>query len=298
MEIWRKYLVGKNMKLSETSKRSYESDIYQWFIFILDRYNNKCIFDINAEDMSEIIEDYVAFCSSVLNNKTKRIARRLSSISSIYVYYKKKRKIKDNPLELIERPQADHIYEIRQTFLSKEQVELIKSTLKKSKDLQLELFFCLGLSCMARVNALSNIKIEKINLTERIIEDVIEKEGYEVTLFFSAECAELIKKWIDYRKKNNIENEYLFITRFSGEWVKVDKSVMQKNWIKKIGKIINEPELHCHDLRHSGSNLLFQAGMPIESVSKLLNHAGLDVTKLYITIDKDKIKNEKDQFET
>ncbi len=299
LELWRKYLVGKNMKLSDATKENYESDINQFFIYILNNYDNKFIFDIDAEEMSEIIEDYVAFCANVLGNKNKRLARRLSSISSLYVYYKKKRKVKENPLDLIERPQADHgKYQIKQTYLTKEQVELIRKELEEKNDLQLQLFFEIGLSTMARVNALSNIKIDQIDLNNRIIENVIEKEGYEVTLFFSERCKELIIKWLNYRKENNINNDYLFITKFKGEWVKTDKSVMQKNWIKKIGKIINEPQLHCHDLRHSGSNLLFQSGMPIESISELLNHKGLDVTKRhYLTINVEKIKNEKDRFE-
>lgn len=298
-ELLRKYLIGKNMKLSDTTKYNYISDINQFFIYILDNYENQFIFDIDVERMSEILEDYIAFCANVLNNKTKRLARRLSSISSLYIYYKKKRKIKENPLDLIERPQANHgKYEIKQTYLTKEQVELIRKELKEKGDIQLQLFFEFGISTMARVNAISNVKIGQIDLENRIVENVKEKEGYEVTLFISEKCKNLIIKWLDFRKANKIDNEYLFITKYRGEWVKADKTVMQKNWIKKIGRIINEPELHCHDLRHSGSNLLHKSGMPIETVSSLLNHKGLDVTKKhYLTVDIEKIKNEKDKFE-
>jgi hypothetical protein len=43
---------------------------------------------------------------------------------------------------------------------------------------------------------------------------------------------------------------------------------------------------------------LFQAGLPIEKVSALLNHKGLDVTKQhYISMDMEKIKTEKDKYE-
>jgi len=298
IELWKKYLVGKNMKLSDTTKESYQSDINQFFIYILNNYENKFVFDIDAETMSEILEDYTAFCTNFLGNKNKRLARRLSCVSSMYIYYKKKRKIKENPLDLIERPQADHgKYVVKQTYLTKDQVELIRKNLEDKKDLQLQLFFEIGLSTMARVNALANIPIKQIDLENRVIENIKEKEGYEVTLLFSDKCQELIKKWLDYREENKIENEFLFITRFKGEWVRVDKSVMQKNWIKKIGKFINEPEMHCHDLRHSGSNLLHRSGMPIETISNLLNHKGLDVTKKhYLTVDIDKIKSEKDKY--
>jgi integrase/recombinase XerC len=299
IELWKKYLVGKNMKLSDTTKESYESDINQFLIFILNNYENKYLFDIDAETMSEIIEDYVAFCTMVLNNKTRRISRRLSSISSIYVYYKKKRKIKENPLDLIERPTVmKGKYEIKQTFLNLSQVELIRKTLNEKRDMQLELFFNVGIVTMARVNALSNIRIDQIDLENRIIERVIEKEGYEVTLFFNELVKEQIINWLKYREKNKINNDYLFITKFKGKWVKVEKSVMQKNWIKKIGKIINEPEFHMHDLRHSGSSLYYNSGMKLEEVSKLLNHRSTQVTQdFYLKIDYNKIKDIKDKYD-
>ena len=299
LELWKKYLNGKNMKLSDSTKYNYESDMNQFFIYILNNYDNKFIFDIDSEDMSEILEDYISFCANFLNNKVKRIARRLSSISSLYLYYKKKRKVKENPLDLIERPIVDNKkFEVKQTYLTKDQVDLIRVELEKQDNLQLQLFFDLGLSTLARVNALSNIPIDNIILEDRVIERIIEKEGYEVTLIFSDRCKELIQKWLDYRKENNIDCKFLFITKYKGVWDRTDKSVMQNGWIKKIGKIINEPSLHCHDLRHSGSNLLFQAGLPIEEVSALLNHKGLDVTKQhYISMDMEKIKTEKDKYE-
>lgn len=299
IELWKKYLIGKNMKLSIATKTSYESDINQFFVYILDNYDNRFLFDIDVEEMSEIIEDYVAFCSNFLDNKTKRISRRLSTISSLYIYYKKKRKIKENPLDLIERPIVNNsIYEVKQTYLTKEQVELIRKELNVSNNIQLFLFFEFGLSTMARVNAISNVTIPQINLEERTVYDVKEKEGYLVDLFFSDKCKELIIKWIDYRKLNNINSDFLFITKNKNGWDKTNKEVMQSSWIKKIGKIINEPSFHVHDLRHSGSNLLYQQGASLETVSKLLNHKGTDVTsKHYLKTDFKKLQAEKDKFE-
>lgn len=298
-ELLRKYFVGKNMKLSKSTKYNYESDINQFLIYIMENYDNQYLFDIDVEDMADILEDYIAFCSNILENKMKRIARRLSSISSLYLYFKKKRKVKENPLDLIERPMVDNdIYEIKQTYLTKEQVNYIRKELSKTDNIQLALFFELGLSTMARVNALSNILIEKIDLDNRLINDVKEKEGYNVTLFFSQRCKNLINKWLEYRKENNIDNDYLFITKYNKQWNKADKSVMQNNWIKQIGKVINEPQLHCHDLRHSGSNLLYHSGMPLEEVSELLNHKSTEVTqKFYIQVNNIKLQKSKDRFE-
>lgn len=115
---------------------------------------------------------------------------------------------------------------------------------------------------------------------------------------FNDRCKELIEKWLEERKEKGIDNPYLFITYYKQKWDKVSKQTMQgSGWIKKIGKIINEPELHCHDLRHSGSNLRYQAGMKLEDVSKALNHKGTQVTQdHYLQMNFDKLQNELEKF--
>lgn len=245
----RRYFVTKNMNLSDSSKKSYESDFNQWLVYIMENYDNMDIAKSDVEDLSDMIEDYVAFCSTVLGNNERRIQRRLSSISSFYLYLKKKRRIESNPLDLIDRPKIGkgEKPQIKQTFLTKEQVEEIRKGLKEIGDVQLELYFELSLSTMARVNALSNIRLDQIDFETNRINDVLEKEGYLVTLFPSKRARELMLQWIEKRKELGIENEYLFLAKFNGNWKKVEKVTMQSSWIKKIGKIVDLPELHAHD---------------------------------------------------
>lgn len=299
-DLIRRYFSFKNMNLSDTSKKSYESDFNQWLVYIMENYDNKYLLDFDTDEMVDLIEDFMAFCTSVLGNNERRVQRRLSSISSFYLFLRKRRRIKENPVDFLERPKIGkgEKPQIKQTFLTVDQVEEIRKKLKDEGNLQLELFFEFGLSTMARVNAISNVKIEQIDFNSKRIVGVKEKQGYIVTLFPSERTMELIKKWLEYRKQNGIECEYLFITKYGGEWKKAEKSTMQGSWIKKIGNLIGIPELHCHDLRHSGSNLLFQAGMKLETVSHLLNHKSTSVTQdHYLQINYDKIREEKERFE-
>lgn len=302
-DLIRKYFVFKNMNLSDSSKESYQSDFNQWLVYIMENYDNQFILDIINEDvdnMVDLLEDYFAFCTTVFGNNERRIQRRMSSISSVFLYLRKKRRIRENPIDFLDRPKIGkgEKPQIKQTFLTKEQVATIREKLQELGNLQLELFFEFGLSTMARANAISNVRIDQIDFEKGRVERVIEKEGYEVTLFPSKRTLELINNWIEYRNENGIENEYLFITKYNGDWKKVEKSTMQGYWIKKIGEMVNIPELHCHDLRHSGSNLLFHSGMKLEDVSKLLNHKGTQVTQdHYLQINYDKIQDAKASFE-
>ncbi|MGG2091238.1 tyrosine-type recombinase/integrase [Bacillus sp. S13(2024)] len=302
-ELIRKYFVFKNMNLSETSKKSYQSDFNQWLVYIMENYENRYILDIVDEDVDEmvdLIEDFIAFCTSVLENNERRISRRMSSISSFFLYLRKKRKIKENPIDFMDRPKvrAGEKLQVKQTFLTKEQVEKIREELSKLNDIQLNLFFNFGLSTMARANAISNVKLNQIDFEQQRVNDVLEKEGKIVTLYPSELAMNLIKEWLEYRKEQGIESEYLFITRYGGGWKNADKSTLQGSWIKKIGNLIGIPELHCHDLRHSGSNLLYHSGMKLEDVSSLLSHSGTDVTrKHYLQDNKDAIQGKKKEFE-
>lgn len=295
----RKYFVAKNMNLSESSKKSYESDFNQWFVYILENYENIDVLELDASDASDMIEDYIAYCTSVLGNNERRIQRRMSSISSFYLNLKKKKKIEGNPIDYLDRPRVGkgEKLQVKQTFLGKEQVEKIREGLVKLGDLQLRLFFEFGLSTLARANAIANVTIEQIDFKSNRVLEVLEKEGYRVTLFPSKLCMELTEQWLEYRKEHNIDHPNLFLSNFNGTWKNAEKGTLQGSWIKKIGKLIDE-DLHCHDLRHSGSNLYFQAGMPLETVSKLLNHKGTQVTQdHYLQINFDKIQDEKEKFE-
>ena len=304
----KRYFNFKNMNLSDASKKSYQSDFNQWLVFIQEKYEqgslmHEDIIDIlsekdGIEDMVDLLEDFVAFCVTVLGNNERRIQRRMSSISSFFLFLRKKRKIRENPLDFMERPRLspNEKPQIVQTFLTKDQIKKIRKGLKKL-DKQIELYFEIALSSMARVNAISNIRIDQINFKEEIIERVIEKEGYEVTLYLSDKAMKLTNEWLDYRKKEKIECEYLFITKYKGEWNKVNKTTIQTNWIKKIGAII-DIDLHSHDIRHSASSILFNDGCPLEVVQRLLNHKSPTVTQqYYIKEDMAKMRETKKSFE-
>jgi integrase len=150
---------------------------------------------------------------------------------------------------------------------------------------------------MARVNAVSNVRWEQIDFDERTVNDVLEKEGKIVTLYFSTEVKELLFKLQADRKANNIDDKgWVFITRYDQDYNKVAKGTMQ-NWAKRVGELIGVSTLHAHDFRHSGSQLMLLNGAPLEQISGLLNHSGLDVTKKFYTRqDKKKVQENKDKY--
>ena len=210
---------------------------------------------------------------------------------------RRKKYIENNPVEFLERSKKDvDVY--RQTFLTKEQVDLMKKKLYEHGNIELTTYALLSLSTMARVTAISNLRWEQLNIDERVFENVLEKEGKVVTLYFSEEVKGLLNQLKEYRKNNNINDfGWVFYTGHKGTQEGTSKSTLTI-WAHKVGEMIGVPELHPHDFRHSGATLLKNAGMNLEDVSSLLNHSSTDVTrKFYIKEDLKKIRNMKDKFE-
>ncbi|MEG0898431.1 MAG: tyrosine-type recombinase/integrase [Oscillospiraceae bacterium] len=303
MKLWNKYKIDMSLReLSQKTQDGYLNDLQHWWIYIYDNQGNQSIKDLTEDDITE----FLYFCKTQGNN-SRRMKRRMSSIAAFYKYLRKKKIINENPMEFIDRPKKDTDI-IVQTFLSKEQVDLMKMKLQENVDnaksqgrlhyaLQLQCYALFSLSTMARVTAVSNTMWEQIDFENRMVNNVLEKEGKIVTLYFSQEVLELLQNLKSYREENSIsDNGYVFVSAYSGEITKMTTGTLNQ-WVKAVGEMIGEPTLHPHDFRHSGSQLMKLAGAKIEEISELLNHSGLDVTKKhYLRSDKAKIQASKDKY--
>lgn len=298
IQHYSKYKIDMSIReLSPKTMSGYDNDLQHWFIYIYDKQANQCITALNEDDIME----FLYFCKTEGNN-TERMKRRMSSISAFYKFLRKKRIITENPMEFIDRPKKG-VPIITQTFLTKEQVELMREKLLEYKATgrvnanEYQLYALFSLSTMARVNAVANLRWEQIDFDGRVCNDVLEKEGKYVTLYFSDEVKQLLLDAKTYREDKEINDDgYVFYNDFDGKVQPITNGTLNQ-WCKKIGEMIDVPTLHPHDFRHSGAQLLKLSGMPIEEISTLLNHSGLDVTKkFYLRDDKAKIQASKDKY--
>ena len=301
LKLWKKYEIDMTLReLSPKSIYGYYNDLTQWWIYIYDNQGNQSIVDLDEDDITE----FLYYCKTQGNN-SRRMKRRISSIAAFYKFLRKKRIISENPTEFIDRPKKDTDI-ITQTFLTKEQVDLMREVLASYVDthsnkhyaMQIQCYALLSLSTMARINAIHNIKWDMIDFQNRMINDVLEKEGYLVTLYFSKEVLDLLEHLRHFRADAQInDNGFVFVVSKGDEYVQASVGALTQ-WCKRVGELIDVPTLHPHDFRHSGATLLKNNGMSLEDVSALLNHQSTDVTnKFYIRADKRKVSENKDIFE-
>lgn len=286
----------KDMVLRELSPGTiagYISDLNQWLIYVLDNQENRSVLELDEDDLT----DFFYYCKSEGNN-TRRMRRRYSSVSAFYKFLRKKRKIAENPMEFVDRPVKDNDV-ITQTYLTTEQVNLLKQKLEECGNLTLQCYALFSLSTMARVNAVAHIRWKQIDYGQRIVFDVLEKEGKVVNLYFSKDVCEKLIQLYQFREMNEIDDGgYVFFGKGKdGKPTAITTSALH-SWAKKIGRMIGVPTLHPHDFRHSGSQLLKLAGMPLEEISSLLNHESTETTrKHYLKDDASMIRASKDKYE-
>lgn len=290
LKLFQKYQIDMSIRdLSENTVKQYNADLMQWFIYMHDNQFNLSVLDATEDDISEYY-----YWRKQQGNNVNRQKRIMSSISAFYKFLRKKRLIKESPVEFIDRPKQGLPIAI-QTYLTKDQVQLMREKLEEYGDIQLQAYAFLSLTTMARVHAIASLKWDQVDFDERVCSDVLEKEGKIVELSFSEETKDYLLKLIKYRKENNIDDHGRI---FISPYVTDDKPIQDgtlNSWCKKIGDLIGVPSLHPHDFRHSYATLMKNAGIDLESISEMLNHASVDVTKkFYIKADSSKIRKLKD----
>lgn len=246
LKLFQKYQIDMSIRdLSKNTILQYNSDLMQWFIYMYNNQFNLSVLEAKDEDLEEYY-----YWRKQQGNNVNRQKRVMASISAFYKFLRKKKLIVESPVEFIERPKAGQPITV-QTYLTKEQVQLMREKLQEHGDIQLQAYAFVSLTTMARVNAVANLRWEQIDWDERIFSNVLEKEGKIVELSFSEETKGYLKKLVQYRKDNEI-NDYGWV--FISPYVTEDKPINNgslNDWCKVIGQMIGEPTLHCHDFRHS-----------------------------------------------
>ena len=168
LKLFQKYQIDMSIRdLSPTTVSSYNSDLMQWFIYMYDNQFNLSVVEATEED----IEEYY-FWRKQQGNNVNRQKRVMSSISAFYKFLRKKKMITESPVEFIERPKQGQAVTV-QTYLTKEQVQLMREKLEAYGDIQLQAYAFLSLTTMARVNAVANLKWEQIDWDERILSNTL-----------------------------------------------------------------------------------------------------------------------------
>lgn len=271
--------------LSHKTITKYRYDLAQWFKF-LNSYQD----DITYKEVTEDhIEEYLMICKKY-GNSSGRLQFRCATISSFYKFLRKKKRVTENPMDIIDRPKKKLVR--TKHFLKANQVESMKEKLYLLDNIVAETFVLLAINTAARRNALRHIRWEDINWEEREI-FAIEKGPKEVTLLISKTMREQLLKLKEFYIKEGVLCEWVFLSKYQGKYRHAGES-SPGDWVRKAGELIGVQRLTPHSLRRTAATLLYHNDVDVVHISKILNHENIATTQIYLQVNATKLKELKD----
>lgn len=219
------------------------------------------------------------------------IAKDISSLRSLGNYLVRQNIWTENLALELDRPKAARLLP---KVLSVEEVEKLLAAIDISKPLGVRdrALFELIYSCGLRISEASNLLLQNVHLSDRILW-VTGKGNKERLIPFGDEAEKWLKKWLEVRP--TIVGTKLIPTIFVNYQ---GKPFSRKGIWKRFQELetISGVESKVHTLRHSFATHLLSGGADLRSVQELLGHSDLATTQIYTHIDADDLKNYHKEF--
>lgn len=174
---------------------------------------------------------------------------------------------------------------------SKEDISTITSLLNKHGSEVYSDIWIVGINTALRISDLLAIKMADLTSDTLTLRET--KTGKIRTITLNKPAQEVIRR----RKETYPEDTYLFqakANRAASE-KPIDRSVVARKF-KEIGEIVKIP-LGTHSMRKTRGYQMYDAGVRIETICKVLQHSTPAMTLRYIGIEKQDIQNTYTSFE-
>lgn len=147
----------------------------------------------------------------------------------------------------------------------------------------IEFFYSTG----CRVSEMCAVKLEDVDFISGEV-TLFGKGSKYRTSYINAKAAVAIRDYLNERGKD--ASEYLFCTE-RRPYRKLTKAAIEKA-VRDIMARVPEVKKHVtpHIFRHTTATQAVNNGMPIEEVQRLLGHAKVDTTMIYVESDQAKVK--------
>lgn len=276
-----KYLKNEK-RYPETTITSYQKDLDNYYGFI--KAKNINYISITKDE----IRSYLKYLDELKYSKTT-ISRILSTLRHFYQYLMINKIVSVNMFKLIKNPKKDKKLP---NFLQSDELQKIFDSIDLEKPLGIrnrlivELLYASGL----RVSELSNLSIDKINLSTKEIR-VLGKGSKERIVFFGDYAKKYLELYLtDSRPilQNKTKTNILLLNN-NGE------PLSQRGIQLVIDNVVRDASLKHnispHVLRHTFATDLLNNGADLKSVQELLGHSSLSTTQIYTHITNERLRS-------
>lgn len=299
-EILKRFLMAKIARgLSNRTVQYYKTSIKFTLLKIGKRYDEVTPEDIRVYLALRVRQDGVS--KTTANNERR-------NLSAFYGWLQTEELLLKNPMAKVEVLKET---KKKKTAFTKMDVEKIRNACRNTKE---EALVETLISTWARISEVVQIRIDEIKDGQIIVHGKGDKER---TVYLNPKAQLAIERYLKERHDNN---PYLFPrAKYAGDVKEMSKGVrrkMQGEWYKKpelvgeghmdmstaegqirrIGRTAEVENAHPHRFRRTGATMALRNGMPLTTVSRLLGHANIGTTQIYLDISDAELEAAHDRY--
>ena len=275
---WNKYIKNE-LLLAPNTIKAYESDFFQFIMFLYERYDKKITLDIIN---SLKVRDFRSWLSSFKDEKnnfsSKTQARHRASIRSFYKFSIDNKFIENTSLFNLRSIKIKN--KLPRPLSSSDVIKLINLSAEKNNWVSIrdKTLFTLIYATGLRINELLQLDISDIKGTTSL--RIKGKGGKIREIPLIQLAAESIQEWLNIRT-NYHHNDPLFI---GVRGKRLHARQVQKT-MEKIRNLLSLPKTATpHSLRHSFATHLLEEGVDLRTLQELLGHSSLSTTQGYTAV--------------
>ncbi|MEK4023646.1 tyrosine-type recombinase/integrase [Sporosarcina sp. FSL W7-1283] len=255
---------------SSETIRSYKRDL-DLFNKYLTRALNRSVYleEVSVDDL----ENYLQFLAEEKGLKASSRNRYFASVSSMFHYALKKELIEKNPCDFIE---SAKVVESPKVTLDEDEIKQLLQAIDKP----ILRFAVLFLSKTGlRVSEMKNLTLSAVDLKSNKIHLFNTKGGKYRQIPIATTLRPHILTYLKNVRKS--ESEFFFATEKTGRLSSQYLNFELKKACRKLGWDRN---ITNHSIRRSFATNLLNRGANISTIQRLLGHASLKTTSIYLNI--------------
>tara|TARA_B100000768_G_scaffold125248_1_gene115978 strand:- start:42 stop:884 length:843 start_codon:yes stop_codon:yes gene_type:complete len=249
---------------------SYKNDLTQFNLYLSNFYSG---IEFDKVEMFHVRSYMVHLLESKLAKST--VARKVSSIKSLYKFLKKEELVSSSPVQLLETPKLDSRLPV---FLKEEEVINLFENFKfkdsfsgKRDKMILYLFYQTGIR-LSELIGLKDVDVRNGELK------VLGKRNKERIIPFSNNIQPLIDQYLTLKNKLDFKNKYFFVTDKGN---KLYEKFVYRKVNHYLSSVSSKQKKSPHILRHTFATHMLNNGADLNSIKEILGHENLSATQVY-----------------
>jgi integrase len=177
--------------------------------------------------------------------------------------------------------------------MAKSDIETMYTTLqRKYKPIYADVWK-VGCNLSLRISDLLDLKFSDLDLKNRTLELTEQKTKKTKHIRLNNAVVELVQQ----RKEKHPSDVYLFQVDCNRAKNKPISRVSVGRVFKECAELLGIDNINTHSMRKSRGKAMFDDGLPVETIAKVLNHSSTSTTLRYLGITKEQILQTYDDYE-